>query len=48
MDQWQLEEFVKVVKRCKVKVVTHGLTAETLRHATSSRRQAWSKRSPIV
>ncbi len=31
MDQWQLEEFVKVFKRCKVKVVTEGLSAETLR-----------------
>ena len=31
MDQWQLEEFVKVFKRCKVKVVTDGLPAETLR-----------------
>jgi len=31
MDQWQLEEFVKVFKRCKVKVVTQGLSAETLR-----------------
>ncbi len=31
MDQWQLEEFVKVVKRCKVKVVTKGLSPETLR-----------------
>jgi nickel-dependent lactate racemase len=31
MDQWQLEEFVKVIRRCKVKVVTQGLAAETLR-----------------
>src|SRR5262249_41752647 len=31
MDQWQLEELAKVVERCKVKVVTQGLTAETLR-----------------
>jgi nickel-dependent lactate racemase len=31
MDQWQLEELAKVVARCKVKVVTHGLPAETLR-----------------
>jgi len=30
MDQWQLEEFVKVVKRCKVKVVTQGLSADIL------------------
>jgi len=30
MDQWQLEEFVKVFKRCKIKVVTHGLSAATL------------------
>jgi lactate racemase len=31
MDQWQLEEFAKVVARCRVKVVTKGLPAETLR-----------------
>jgi nickel-dependent lactate racemase len=31
MDQWQLEEFVKVFKRCKVKVVSQGLSAETLK-----------------
>ena len=32
MDQWQLEELAKVLERCKVKVVTHGLPAETLRN----------------
>jgi nickel-dependent lactate racemase len=31
MDQWQLEEFAKVVAHCKVKVVTDGLPPETLR-----------------
>jgi nickel-dependent lactate racemase len=31
MDQWQLEELAKVVARCKVKVVSQGLNAETLR-----------------
>lgn len=31
MDQWQLEELAKVVERCRVKVVSHGLSAETLR-----------------
>jgi hypothetical protein len=31
MDQWQLEELAKVVQKCKVKVVTDGLSAETLR-----------------
>jgi nickel-dependent lactate racemase len=31
MDQWQLEELAKVRERCKVKVVTDGLSAETLR-----------------
>ncbi len=31
MDQWQLEELAKVVERCKVKVYTDGLSAETLR-----------------
>jgi nickel-dependent lactate racemase len=31
MDQWQLEELCKVLEKCRVKVVTHGLSAETLR-----------------
>src|SRR5262245_8381871 len=31
MDQWQLEELAKVMEKCWVKVVTHGLSAETLR-----------------
>jgi lactate racemase len=31
MDQWQLEELAKVVERCRVKVVTKGLSDETLR-----------------
>jgi lactate racemase len=31
MDQWQLEELAKVVERCRVKVVTHGLSPQTLR-----------------
>jgi len=31
MDQWQLEELAKVVAKCKVKVVTDGLSAEALR-----------------
>jgi nickel-dependent lactate racemase len=31
MDQWQLEELAKVVERCRVKVVTQGLSAETLK-----------------
>lgn len=31
MDQWQLEELAKVVSRCKVKVVSDGLPAATLR-----------------
>jgi nickel-dependent lactate racemase len=31
LDQWQLEEFAKVVAHCKVKVVTDGLPAEVLR-----------------
>jgi nickel-dependent lactate racemase len=31
MDQWQLEELVKVLDKCKVKVVTDGLPAEILR-----------------
>jgi lactate racemase len=31
MDQWQLEELAKVVERCRVKVVSDGVSAETLR-----------------
>jgi nickel-dependent lactate racemase len=31
MDQWQLEELAKVIDRCKVRVVSDGLSAETLR-----------------
>jgi lactate racemase len=31
MDQWQLEEFAKVAAKCKVKVVTQGMSAQTLR-----------------
>lgn len=31
MDQWQLEELAKVVAKCRVKVVTHGLSPEVLR-----------------
>jgi lactate racemase len=31
MDEWQLLMLAKVLRRCKVKVVTQGLTAETLR-----------------
>jgi nickel-dependent lactate racemase len=31
MDQWQLEELAKVVAKCRVKVVSHGLPAEALR-----------------
>ena len=31
MDQWQLEEFAKVVAHCKVTVVTDGLPPDVLR-----------------
>jgi nickel-dependent lactate racemase len=31
MDEWQLVMFAKVAKRCRVKVVTDGLSAEALR-----------------
>ncbi len=31
MDQWQLEELAKVAERCRIKVVTDGLSAEVLR-----------------
>lgn len=31
MDQWQLEEFAKVRAHCRVKVVSDGVPAETLR-----------------
>jgi nickel-dependent lactate racemase len=30
MDQWQLEELAKVRRKCKVKIVSDGLPAETL------------------
>jgi nickel-dependent lactate racemase len=30
MDQWQLEEMAKVCRKAKVKMVSHGLSAETL------------------
>jgi len=32
MDQWQLEEFVKVRRTARVKVVSDGLSPEVLRH----------------
>lgn len=31
MDQWQLEELSKVTARCRIKVISDGLSAETLR-----------------
>ena len=31
MDEWQLVMQAKVLERCKVKVVSHGLPTETLR-----------------
>jgi len=31
MDEWQLVMQAKVLEHCKVKVVSHGLPAETLR-----------------
>jgi nickel-dependent lactate racemase len=31
MDQWQLQELAKVVRHCRVKVVSDGLPAETVR-----------------
>jgi nickel-dependent lactate racemase len=31
MDQWQLEELAKVVERCRVKVVSGGLSPDSLR-----------------
>jgi nickel-dependent lactate racemase len=30
IDQWQLEELAKVRRKAKVKVVSHGLSAETI------------------
>jgi nickel-dependent lactate racemase len=33
MDQWQLEELAKVVAHCRVKVVSDGVPAETLRRS---------------
>ena len=43
MDQWQLEEFAKVVKRCKVKVVSDGIAgrdAAQLPRRTGGQRRA--------
>ena len=34
MDEWQLVMFAKVAARCKVKVVTDGLSAEVLRRCS--------------
>jgi lactate racemase len=31
LDQWQLEEVCKVLEKCRVKVVTTGVSGETLR-----------------
>jgi hypothetical protein len=31
MDEWQLVMLAKVLERCRVKVVSHGLPAEALR-----------------
>lgn len=31
LDQWQLEEFAKVIEKCKVKVVTGGVDAQALK-----------------
>ena len=31
IDQWQLEELAKVLERCRVKVVSDGLSAEDLK-----------------
>lgn len=38
MDQWQLEEMAKVLRQCKVKVVSNGLNSETLKqcHVSSA------------
>jgi nickel-dependent lactate racemase len=33
MDQWQLEELAKVVEHCRVKIVSDGVPAETLRRS---------------
>ncbi len=30
MDQWQVEELARVRRKARIKVVSHGLTAETL------------------
>jgi nickel-dependent lactate racemase len=31
MDQWQLEELAKAARKARIRVVTHGLPAETVR-----------------
>ena len=30
MDQWQLEELAKVRRKCRVKIVTHGLSSDVI------------------
>ena len=34
IDQWQLEEFAKVIEHCKVKIVTDGLSPDVLRRCS--------------
>ena len=47
MDQWQLEELAKAQRHAKVKVVSDGLPAETLRAAVRrARSRASSRPSP--
>ena len=37
LDQWQLEELAKVRRKAKVKVVSHGLPAASIRRLSPSR-----------
>ena len=47
MDQWQLEEFAKVVEHCKVKIVTDGLSPDVLRQCHVEPAATVERRSPI-
>ncbi|MCE2806088.1 MAG: nickel-dependent lactate racemase [Gemmataceae bacterium] len=46
MDQWQVEELAKVRRRCKVKVVTQGLSAEVLRNCHVEPAESVERPSP--
>lgn len=48
MDQWQLEELAKVVQRCRVKVISDGISPETLRRCFVQPAPRWSRPWPTA